>query len=290
MGDDAGETRAELEHDFLDNAKSFNWAAVKTMLGDNPDLVNVQPAGRWTALHQAAYEGNGDITTYLLDQGANPAALTRSGELPLQVAKKGAVEVLKRRGPQAEDEDDNVDEDTGDQAETEVEEPKKKKAKKAKKVPVYALNINNAVDKEYEDCSLHEIAAAPTSALQGIAEKGKQVFKKLGIKTIRDLGTWRFYKIAKAISGLAALEEDDKRPAASAMNINKALVKKHEVKSLSEIVNLPPSALEGLAGWADAELASLHVKTIGALGGWKFAQWSEWIVDLAEFESRDFSS
>lgn len=84
----------------------------------------------------------------------------------------------------------------------------------AKKMRNYQLNINNAVDKafvrsyihqdtsyflcmttcetsvskvpslvtmqEYEGSSLTDIAAAPTSALQGVAQKGRDVLKLLG--------------------------------------------------------------------------------------------------------------
>lgn len=66
--------------------------------------------------------------------------------------------------------------------------------------------------------------------------------------------------------------------------------KKHEKKPLQDIANLPPSALQGLAGWADDELAKLHIKTIAQLGDWKFAKWAEWIVVLSELETADFSS
>ena len=36
-----------------------------------------------------------------------------------------------------------------------------------------------------------------------------------------------------------------------------------ECKSLKEILELPPSALQGLAGWADAELAKAPRHRIG---------------------------
>mmetsp|Transcript_58076 Transcript_58076/g.164734 ORF Transcript_58076/g.164734 Transcript_58076/m.164734 type:complete len:284 (-) Transcript_58076:130-981(-) len=162
--------------------------------------------------------------------------------------------------------------------------------KKAKKATVYHMNINNAVDKEYEYCSLAEIASAPTSALQGISNKGCGVLKKFGVKSVKDLGRWKFYRMAKGIAGLGAVEVEGGRHEVSELNINKAMDKKHEGKALQDITKLPPSALQGLAGWADAELAHFGVKTIGALGEWKFAKWAEWITDLAEFETDDFTS
>lgn len=271
------ETRQELEHDFLDNAKSFNWDAVKTMLRETPDLINVKPCGRWTALHQAAFEGNADVCRTLLDLGADQAALNRGQQKPADVAKGAAKEALASgaRTPAAEGAPAAA-EDAGDAAPP--------PAKKAKKAPIYNMNINNAVDKEYEQCTLSEMADAPTSALQGVSDKGRDILKKFGVKTIRGLGEWKFYKMAKAIAGLSKLEVEGERSEFATLNANQALDKKHESKALKDITKLPPSALQGLAGWADEELGKLHVKTIGDLGNWKFAQWAEWITDLAKYE------
>ncbi|CAE7204223.1 ANKEF1 [Symbiodinium natans] len=266
--------RSELEHDFLDNAKSFNWPAVKTMLQETPDLINVQPSNRWTALHQAAYEGNAEIVNFLLEKGADPDAQTRSGQTPAEVAKGQEV----RRAIEAKAGADEPDE---------PDEPPKKKAKK---MPNYNLNINSAVDKEYEGSSLTDIVAAPTSALQGVGPKGRDVLKKFKLHTIGDLASWKFYRISKSILGLSTLEQKGKREEGAALNINKAMDKKHECKSLAEILELPPSALQGLAGWADPELAKVGVTTIAKLGDWKYAKWSEWISELAKFENTDFSS
>mmetsp|Transcript_28897 Transcript_28897/g.68088 ORF Transcript_28897/g.68088 Transcript_28897/m.68088 type:complete len:269 (+) Transcript_28897:41-847(+) len=266
-----GDARTELEHDFLDNAKSFNWPAVKSMLEETPDLINAQPSMRWSALHQAAYEGNAEMASFLLEKGADPHSQTRSGQTPAEVAKSKDV----RQAIEASTESDAA------------EEPPKKKAKR---MPNYNLNINSAVDKEYEGSSLTDIVAAPTSALQGVAAKGREVLKKFKVHTIGDLGSWKFYRISKAILGLSALEQKDKREEGAALNINKAMDKKHETKSLAEILELPPSALQGLAGWADAELAKVGVTTIAKLGDWKYAKWSEWISELAKFENTDFSS
>jgi hypothetical protein len=42
------------QHLFLDAAKEYDFDKVKKMLAKAPGLVDVQPAGRWSALHQAA--------------------------------------------------------------------------------------------------------------------------------------------------------------------------------------------------------------------------------------------
>uniref|UniRef100_A0A7S1SA98 Uncharacterized protein n=1 Tax=Alexandrium catenella TaxID=2925 RepID=A0A7S1SA98_ALECA len=294
------DARTDLEHQFLDHAKTFEWDAVKTMLAIDPDLINAQPAGRWTALHQAAFEGNKDMAEFLVRKGSSLTAVTRARKTALEVAKGSAREWLQEAPtmefpstgvealPEAAAEPAKAVAEPAKAAADKEERPKKKA--KVKADPVYTLNINGAIDKEYEGSSFKDIAAAPTSALQGIAEKGRVVLRKLGIKTVRDLGTWKFYKISKAIAGLSALEEPGKREEGAFMNVNKAVDKKHETSSFQEMVKLPPSALQGLAEWVDIELASVHIKTIGQLGEWKFARWAEWIVDLAEFEAADFSS
>lgn len=290
----ADDDREEKEHDFLDHAKSFEWDQVTTMLRECPDLINVHPCGRWSVLHQAAFEGNADVCKQLLGLGADARALTRSGQTALQVAKGGAKEALAAAGapargpPPAEDDaEEGAAEPAAAAEEDEAAPPPMKKAKKA---TVYHMNINNAVDKEYEYCSLAEIASAPTSALQGLSNKGCGILKKFGVKSVKDLGRWKFYRMAKGIAGLSAAEVEGGRPEWSELNINKAMDKKHEGKALQDITKLPPSALQGLAGWADAELAHFGVETIGALGEWKFAKWAEWITDLAEFETNDFTS
>lgn len=285
MSEAEAKTRLELEHEFLDSAKAFNWDTVKGMLKETPDLVNVQPAGRWSALHQAAFEGNAAIATFLIEQGASLNAKTRGGKTPADVAKKAEVKAMLK-----ETEEETKEEDTAAGEAAAGEEDAAPPTKKAKKGPRFKMNVNNAVDKEYEDSSFAEIASAPVSALQGIAAKGQDVLKRFKVKTVRDLGTWKYYKVAKAIAGLAALEQEGKRSEASILNINKAVDKKYEPKSLREILSLPPSALQGLAPWADEALATIHVTTIAKLGEWKFARWAEWIVELANYENDDMSS
>lgn len=70
------------------------------------------------------------------------------------------------------------------------------------------MNIQNAVDKAYEDKSFKELADAPVDALQGVsggdAEKLKEAFN---IRTIGDLAKNKYFKWAMAISILAETEE-----------------------------------------------------------------------------------
>lgn len=70
---------------------------------------------------------------------------------------------------------------------------------------------------------------------------------ELNIKTIRDLGTWKYYVMAKTIATLATVEEaGDKRADTNASNLNLALDAAHEQTSFEAMLALPPSALQGL--------------------------------------------
>jgi hypothetical protein len=70
------------------------------------------------------------------------------------------------------------------------------------------MNINKAVDKAYETKSLKEIADAPVDALEGVSAGDAELLgKAFGIKTIRDLGTNKFFLRAQAITLLASTEE-----------------------------------------------------------------------------------
>ena len=53
-----------------------------------------------------------------------------------------------------------------------------------------SLNLNQALDKAYENSTVDDILKAPPSALAGLGEKHDELFKfkALDIKTVRDLG------------------------------------------------------------------------------------------------------
>lgn len=69
------------------------------------------------------------------------------------------------------------------------------------------------------------------------------------------------------------------------MNLNGALTKAFENKSMKELVDAPVHALQGVSE-ADAEKlkAAFGVETVSDLGTLKFARWARAIVELAETE------
>ena len=73
------------QHKFCDECKQRDFDAVKKMLDADPRYVNVQPGGRWSALHQFAQAGNEAAVKYLLAKGASLTAKTGDGKTPAEV-------------------------------------------------------------------------------------------------------------------------------------------------------------------------------------------------------------
>jgi len=119
----------EDQHKFLDKAKERDWPGLKAMLDDTPALVNVQPAGRWSALHQFAAAGNVEAVKSLLEQGANASACTKDGSTAKDLAKGGCVALIAGHlgeggagGDDEEDEDDDEEEEDEEDEEDEDDE------------------------------------------------------------------------------------------------------------------------------------------------------------------------
>lgn len=148
-----------------------------------------------------------------------------------------------------------------------------------------SMNINEAVDKAHEAKSFTEILTLPPSALQGVAERSDPFFASIKIKTVDDLGKWKYFKAAKLISILAAKEQAGKRHEGSQLNLDKILDKEYETKSLNDILNAPPSALSGLTSKHDAVLLDLKISTIGDIANWKYAELAGAIRDAAKYET-----
>ena len=70
--------------------------------------------------------------------------------------------------------------------------------------PWDAGTIDSLLDKEYESKSFGELLKAPVSALAGVSEGDAQHLKDaFNIKTIRDLGTNKYFLWAQAFAKLA---------------------------------------------------------------------------------------
>ena len=76
----------EDQHAFLEAAKTFAWDKVMETIDTYPVIVNSQPCRRWSALHQASFQGNAYIVTELLAKRANVwATASSTNERPIDV-------------------------------------------------------------------------------------------------------------------------------------------------------------------------------------------------------------
>jgi len=161
----------------------------------------------------------------------------------------------------------------------------------------YRLNINKAVIKEFEGKSLKEILDAPISAIQGLGDAVVAPMEELGLKTVRDVGTWRFYLLARAIVTLAEKEDAhspcgttsgllwDSSTSHMMMNIKNAMDREHERKTLKEVLKLHPAAFNMFPAKASEFLSALKISTIEKLGLRKTFSWANAMVELEKYEA-----
>ncbi len=69
------------------------------------------------------------------------------------------------------------------------------------------MKFGKLVDKAWEDKTAAEILAAPPSALEGLSERHDEILQGLGIKTVADLGNWKYASRAAALVALADLDK-----------------------------------------------------------------------------------
>lgn len=148
----------------------------------------------------------------------------------------------------------------------------------------HKLNVSEAIMKADEGKHFTEIASSKISILQGIGPKSEHLLTAMNITTVTDLASYKYFLIARSIVALAETETDF-RPSGSTMNIDKAVDKAYESKKLSEIVESPVEALEGLSENAGRILTELGVKTVRDLANLKYCRWAEGVVTAAKYEN-----
>lgn len=67
-------------------------------------------------------------------------------------------------------------------------------------------------------------------------------------------------------------------------NINAAVMLGAEKSSFHELVDKPVHTLQGLPVSQEESLSALGIHTIGDLASYKYAQWAEAVVTLADYE------
>jgi ankyrin repeat protein len=74
---------------------------VRLLIAQGAD-VNMEQAGGYTPLHQAAAAGNAELTEVLLEAGANPSSLCHQAKTPADYAReRNHVAVLERLAARA---------------------------------------------------------------------------------------------------------------------------------------------------------------------------------------------
>jgi hypothetical protein len=73
---------------------------------------------------------------------------------------------------------------------------------KGNAMPV-SVDLSKGLDRAYEDKSLDEILAAPPSALAGVSAADDELFRKLGINTVKQLGSNKYFALAGVLVALA---------------------------------------------------------------------------------------
>lgn len=67
-----------------------------------------------------------------------------------------------------------------------------------------SVDLASKLDQAYEDSSLEDILSAPVSALQGVSDAdGEKLQAAFGIKTVRDLGSNKFFATAGVLVALS---------------------------------------------------------------------------------------
>jgi len=156
------------------------------------------------------------------------------------------------------------------------------------------FNINGCVVQEFHTKSFHDIADASVTALEGIGPVAQGIFEdsvssRNTVKTVRELGSWRYYRLARALVDLRDAELKGKREEHSETSLRAALVKTWASKSLEEICGGPLSAFNGLSAAADKSFAKapLHITSVEKLAECKFCKWASAICTLADLAEEE---
>lgn len=68
-----------------------------------------------------------------------------------------------------------------------------------------AVALDKALDKAYEGKGLNELLDAPVAALAGVSDgDAEHLAAAFGIKTVRDLGTNKYFSLAHALVALSS--------------------------------------------------------------------------------------
>ena len=125
-------------------------------------------------------------------------------------------------------------------------------------------------DKAYEDKSILELAKAPVAAISGVSESDAEDLKKaFGIKTVEDLATNKYVRLAQGINCFSACSGE-------------ILDREFESKEYENLAEKPVSAISGVSE-GDAALLkkAFGIDTIRELAENKYVAIAQTTVSLA---------
>jgi len=125
-------------------------------------------------------------------------------------------------------------------------------------------------DKAYEDKSILELAKAPVAAISGVSESDAEDLKKaFGIKTVEDLATNKYVRLAQGINCFSACSGE-------------ILDREFESKEYENLAEKPVSAISGVSE-GDAALLkkAFGIDTIRELAENKYVAIAQATVSLA---------
>ena len=71
-----------------------------------------------------------------------------------------------------------------------------------------SADLASQLDKAYENLSVTEILDAPVAAISGVSEgDAEKLAAAFNIKTVRDLGTSKYFRLAAALAELETLSK-----------------------------------------------------------------------------------
>ena len=157
----------------------------------------------------------------------------------------------------------------------------------------YKMNLNLTIVKDYRGKTIKEILDSPVTALRGLSDIGEEALQKLGVKTVREVATWKPFLLARAIVTLAPTESTDNdtetAPAGGGiskkMNIRNMLDKEFEALPLKQVPDLPVSALSILPPECVEVLHTMRIRTIKHLGQRKYFHWANSMLELEQYEA-----
>ena len=136
---------------------------------------------------------------------------------------------------------------------------------------------------EHERTSLLDLNESdPVEYLPGMAPSSATTLSALGLPTIGLLGSYKFFLLARAMATMAETESQGGRLEGSVMNVDHAVTKEWETRSLAEICNAPIEALEGIGKQGGSLWNSLNVRTIKDLVLFKPCQLAEAICNASK--------